>query len=328
LNRIHVIGGGPAGSTAALAASLLGSTVQLVEKSKLPRHKVCGEFLSPEIIPVLDRLGVLDSFLDRKPARIHRMQLHFGAKCKISRLPEPAYGLSRFEYDHLLLNSAKAAGAKVITELEGESAKLIQASGRRTNNAGAHGKRIFGFKAHFTGPAADAVELYFFRGCYVGISCVEGGITNVCGLGPEHILRQFNFEIDELVQSCPALAARLAPLSRSMKWLNIGPLVFQNSFDTESTLGVYPAGDALSFVDPFTGSGLLSAAITGELAGTHAAQGLPSAAYLNACRKALSKPFGMSTIFRAIARTSWAEHLAGFVPGEWLYRLTRPRAVE
>lgn len=323
-----MIGGGPAGSTAALAARLLGSPVELVEKSKFPRHKVCGEFLSPEIIPVLQRLGLLASFLERNPARIQRMELHFGAKTKVSRLPEPAFGFSRFEYDHLLLNSARAAGAEVVTELEGETVKLIQASGRRTDNAGIQGKRIFGFKAHFTGPAADAVELYFFRGCYVGINCVEGGLTNVCGLGPEHVLRQFNFEIDELVQSCPALAVRLAPLSRSTKWLNIGPLVFRNSFGQESKPGVYPAGDALSFVDPFTGSGLLSAAITGELAGTHAAQGLPPGAYLNACRKALSKPFGMSTVFRAIARTSWAEHLAGFVPGEWLYRLTRPRAAE
>jgi hypothetical protein len=256
------------------------------------------------------------------------MELHFGAKAKVSRLPEPAFGLSRLEYDHLLLNSARAAGAELVTVTEGEPAKLIQASGRRAENAGVHGKRIFGFKAHFTGPAADAVELYFFRGCYVGINCVEGGLTNVCGLGPEHVIRQFNFEIDELVQSCPALTARLAPLSRSMKWLNIGPLIFQNRFGQESKPGVYLAGDALSFVDPFTGSGLLSAAITGELAGTHAAQGLSSTAYLNACRKALSKPFGMSTVFRAIARTSFAEHLAGFVPGEWLYRLTRPRVAE
>ena len=113
-----MIGAGPAGSTAALAASLQGSPVHLVEKSKFPRHKVCGEFLSPEIVPVLQRLGVFDSFMTRKPARILRMKLHFGAKCKVSRLPEPAYGLSRFEYDHLLWYAAQSAGAQVIAEME------------------------------------------------------------------------------------------------------------------------------------------------------------------------------------------------------------------
>ena len=321
-----MVGGGPAGAIAGIEACILGGKVQIVEKSKFPRHKVCGEFISPEIAPVFQRLGIWDAFLDQQPACIRRMELHFGAKSKISRLPEPAFGLSRFAYDHFLQNEAWLSGADIVSKPDGEPAHLIQASGRRASNAGVHGKRIFGFKAHFTGPATDAVELYFFRGCYVGLNCVEGGLTNVCGLGPEHILSQVNFEIDELIQSCPALSARLTPLSRAMKWLHIGPLVFENRFDLDS--GAYLAGDALSFVDPFTGSGLLSAAITGELAGRHASQGTPHALHLKSCRKALSKPFEVSAIFRAVARTSWAGHLAGFVPSEWLYRLTRPRVAQ
>ncbi len=325
MNPIHVIGGGPAGSSAAIAALLHGREVQLIEKSKIPRHKVCGEFLSPEIAPVLERLGVWDSFLQRAPARIRRMELHFGSKAKVARLPEPAYGLSRFEYDHLLFKKAVELGAAGVREAPGERRPLVWAAGRRTDGAGVQGKRLFGFKAHFTGPAEDAVELYFFRGCYVGINRVEGGLTNVCGLGPEMVLREFGFEIDGLLPCCPALKARLAPLSRSMKWLNIGPLVFQNRFHREPALEVYPAGDALSFVDPFTGSGLLSAAITGELAGRYAAEGATPVEYVNACRKALARPFGISSLFRAVARTPWAaEHLMELIPGDWLYRLTRP----
>ena len=325
MSRIQIIGAGPAGSIAAISALLRGAQIELIEKSKFPRHKVCGEFLSPEIIPVLERLGVWTLFQKRNPARIHRMELHFGSTPKIARLPEPAYGLSRYEYDQLLYDRAIELGALPAQQALTEAKVQIWTAGRRTDGVETSGKRLFGFKAHYTGLAGDAVELYFFKGCYVGINCVENGITNVCGLGPENVLRNFNFEIDELVNAFPPLRARLAPLHRSMKWLNVGPLVFQNAFRKESEPGVYTAGDALSFIDPFTGSGLLSAAISGELAGSYAAQGFSSSDHRTACRQTLLKPFGISSMFRSIVRTQWAEHLAALVPGQWLYRLTRPR---
>ncbi len=325
MNRIQIIGAGPAGSSAAISALLHGAPVDLIEKSKFPRHKVCGEFLSPEIVPVLQRLGVWTAFEQRKPARIERMELHFGSKPKIARLPEPAYGLSRYEYDRLLYDRAIELGAQPAQQATPDAMPRIWTAGRRGDRAESRGKRLFGFKAHFNGPAHDAVELYFFKGCYVGINCVENGITNVCGLGPERLLTSFNFEIDELVHSFAPLSARLTSLQRSMKWLNVGPLVFQNHLKQEPEPGVYSAGDALSFVDPFTGSGLLSAALTGELAGSYASQGFTSADHRKACRKALAKPFGISSLLRAVVRTQWADHLAGLIPGEWLYKLTRPR---
>ena len=55
------------------------------------------------------------------------------------------------------------------------------------------GGRLFGFKAHFDGPADDAVELYFAGSMYVGVNCVEDGFTNVCGLAPEEHLRRCRF---------------------------------------------------------------------------------------------------------------------------------------
>jgi flavin-dependent dehydrogenase len=111
-----------------------------------------------------------------------------------------------------------------------------------------------------------------------------------------------------------------------MKWLHCGPLVFRNRLHEPATERVYPAGDALSFVDPFTGSGILSALLTGELAGASAAEALPASRYLTRCADILQTPFEVSSIFRAIARTGWAGWMAGLVPGEWLFRWTRPRS--
>jgi hypothetical protein len=55
---VRIIGGGPAGSAAALAALSETNSVHIVEKSSFPRHKVCGEFLSPEIAALLESHGI------------------------------------------------------------------------------------------------------------------------------------------------------------------------------------------------------------------------------------------------------------------------------
>jgi len=55
-----VVGAGPAGSAAAAALAARGRRVLLLEKDRLPRRKVCGEFLSGRAVPSLERLGVLD----------------------------------------------------------------------------------------------------------------------------------------------------------------------------------------------------------------------------------------------------------------------------
>ena len=310
---VTILGGGPAGASAAIAARREGCTVRLIEKSKFPRHKVCGEFFSPEIENEMTTLGVWDAFLASNPARVRRMKLHFGRTEKTCRLPEPAWGLSRYGFDALLHRNAQATPVN-------DGAAAIVASGRRAVES--RGRRLFGFKTHFEGPADDAVELFFFDRCYVGVSAIEGGRTNVCGLGPEDFLRRLDFDFDRVIQQSPALAARIAPLARSMKWLSTGPLRFSQSFSPEQ--GVYLAGDALSFVDPFTGSGLAAAVRTGALAGIAAARGTSVSQYYGDCRAILKKPFEIASIFRKVVSGGWSEWLAGLVPGRVLFALTRP----
>lgn len=322
-----MIGGGPAGSVAAIAARREGAEVTLYEKSPFPRHKVCGEYLSPEIQPVLESLGVWRDFQASGPAVIERLELHFRKSRKVCKLPEAAFGLSRFRFDDLLLRSARDAGARHVLETgraNGDAATIV-AHGRK--DASTRGGRIFGFKAHFEGPVSNAIELYFFRDCYAGVNAVENGVTNVCGLATEDLLKRYGFEVDALVGSLGNLSERLGPLRRTMKWLTVGPLVFQNRFHAEPCELQYPAGDALSFVDPFTGSGMLAAVTTGRLAGIAAARRTAVDAYLEECRRRLEKPFRFSALFRNVLASGWAEHLAALVPGRVLVRLTRPRRV-
>lgn len=227
--------------------------------------------------------------------------------------------MSRYTFDHLLLGVVRRREGNTGQEAYSTRTRIV-AYGRKA--VAPRGRRLFGFKAHFEGPSDDAVELYFFNGCYVGINTVEKGITNVCGLGPEHLLRARGFEIDELAAEFAPLRDRLSPLRRTMDWMTTGPLVFETHFDAAA--GVYPAGDALSFVDPFTGSGIVSAVLTGSLAGTAAARGTPVDDYLRECRRRLQRPFMISSVFRKAVANGWGEYVAPFVPGTWLVQLTRP----
>lgn len=321
---VHVVGGGPAGSAAALGALHEGAPVCLHEKSRFPRHKVCGEFLSPGIVPLLGTLGLESAFFDAQPAAVRRMELHIGAAARRARLPDTAWGLSRYRLDDLMLRRAVALGAQFARgRLDTAPRPAVLAAGRAASNPG-RGHRLFGFKAHFTGPAEDAVELYFFGQCYVGLSPVENGLTNVCGLAPEHELARFGFAIDEMLTAVPSLRERLCPLRRTMGWLHVAPLVFRNGFRAPTPEGIYPAGDALSFIDPFTGSGVLSALLGGRLAGRAAARALPVADYLAQCRRELRRPFEISRICREFISRGWAARVLPFVPGPLLFRLTRP----
>ena len=290
--------------------------VQIIERSHFPRHKVCGEFLSPGIERVLNELGLWSEFEALRPAYIRRMLIRAGGAEKAGKLPEIAYGLSRYAFDAWLWNTAIAAGAKPVDE---RFANVIT-TGR--GSLARRGGRLFGFKAHFSGPTDDAVELHFTGPMYVGVNCVENGLTNVCGLAPEEDLRRWGFDIDVLIRRDRGLRARLAPLTRSWDWIFTGPLKFGQQIGTPS--GAYVAGDSLSFVDPFTGSGLLCALLTGSLAGRAAARGMPVNEYTRQCAQLLRQPFRFSTVLRRIAATPAAGTLLQMVPSSLMFRWTRP----
>jgi len=206
MTSIEIAGAGPAGSCAALAALSEGAAVRLYEKSPFPRHKVCGEFLSPEIRPALEKLGVWDEFVKARPSSISSVRLHFGRRETTWKLPEPAFGLSRSRLDQLLFDCA-GRGAEIIHQQFSSTGQTeILACGRK--GSASRGNRLFGFKAHFTGPAGDAVELFFRSRAYVGVSSVENGITNVCGLAPESELAECGFDVDHFIRGWASLRAR------------------------------------------------------------------------------------------------------------------------
>ncbi len=253
---IRVIGAGPAGSAAAIAALRESATVQMFDRARFARHKVCGEFISAEACSVLEDLGVWREVLSVGPASIRRSKLHFGKRTKEWQLPEGAFGLSRLALDNLLLEHAGrmgaivSRGASVRMEDEGSHVATVLACGRSVRSQQAR-PRLFGFKAHFEGPVDDAVELYFTESGYVGISPVEGGLMNVCGIAPEDKLRTHGFDIDEYLRGSQPLRGRLEVLVRCMEWLITGPLVFPDrGVQDRHTLPATPWALSIRSPDP------------------------------------------------------------------------------
>ncbi|MGC4082706.1 MAG: hypothetical protein QM736_11480 [Vicinamibacterales bacterium] len=251
---------------------------------------------------------------------MQRLRLIFGTRAVESRLPEPSYGISRYRLDALLRGEAEARGAQWIVERVPGLVDVV-AYGRQSAAEGRN--RLFGFKAHFSGPVSDAVELYFFDGLYVGVNPVENGYTNVCGLGSEERLRQLQFDYDALLTRNAALADRLRPLTRTLEWLSTGPLVYHSQLANPPAGGLL-AGDALQFIDPFTGTGMTTALWSGALAGRSVALGLPRGVLCGGCGGTRSAT-ALVPAAPGSTRTGLAVHLRHICRPNGLYGSTRPQ---
>ena len=119
---VIVIGGGPAGCSAAIGLSRLGYNVVLCDQAKFPRDKVCGEFISPAADPILDRLGILSRIETLNPKRLKGVSISSfeGKEFSIDYPFQPglaerptSLSVSRYELDSLFVEEAKRAGVEV-----------------------------------------------------------------------------------------------------------------------------------------------------------------------------------------------------------------------
>ncbi len=306
-----IIGASLAGCAAALELLRNGRPVRLFEKSSFPRHKVCGEFLDPQAVALLDAVPLVGTPINGVALIWPNAESRFP-------LPAPALGISRYRLDQALLDAALAAGAELVRDTAKPHAAAIVAHGRKPLSQ--KGQRLFGYKAHFSGPTNDDVELHFNGSGYTGVNPVEDGLTNVCGVAREEDLKEAAFDIDRWIARQPKLAARLQGRTRQMDWLFTGPLFYG---PTEASVG-YLCGDALSFVDPFTGSGMLCAVATGQLAARSILNQQSPRQHLDACRGLLMPAFRWSSLMRRALHWPLVPVLAQTLSGAWLYRKSRP----
>ena len=215
---VAIVGAGVAGSALAAALARQGWQVIVLERDQFPRHKVCGEFLSPEAQQSLAALGLDSALRAQQPVPLDRATITSASGNQLQvTLPGVAWGLSRFALDATLATSAMQYGATVRSEVvvsgytvsnkgyqiqlrQGQQPQsvaaraLIMACGRHSSHGlppraaarqtGEHTwRRCVGIKVHYRDVTMKAqTELYLFRGGYVGINPVEGNAVNVCAL--------------------------------------------------------------------------------------------------------------------------------------------------
>src|SRR5262245_16520149 len=118
-NRVDalVIGGGVAGSTAAILLAAAGWSVALVEKKPFPRRKVCGECIAAPNLALLDALGVGAEFAAVAGPPLTRVALYAGDEMLSAELPRlnrggfaHARALGREQLDTLLVERAARLG--------------------------------------------------------------------------------------------------------------------------------------------------------------------------------------------------------------------------
>ena len=123
--QIVIVGAGPAGASLAIRLAKHNFKVCLIEREKFPRHKLCGEFISPECLRHFRDLDVFDEMLSAGGERIEKTVFYepngksVGVPSKwFNASGQNALSLSRAEMDFRLLEKAKQTGAEVLEETQ------------------------------------------------------------------------------------------------------------------------------------------------------------------------------------------------------------------
>ena len=183
----------------------------------------------------------------------------------------------------LLLDNARVAGltvkregnetsyrAPVTIDATGRTRALARRVGQSQNKTKSRRASLVAFKAHLESArvAPGACEIYFYRGGYGGLSSIEKGVSNLCFIASAREVREAGTDAErvmrEVVCQNRRAAYALAHARACTPWLAVSLEGFGRHAVTPAT-GLLAIGDAASFIDPFTGSGMLMALESGEL---------------------------------------------------------------
>ena len=288
--EVLIVGGGLAGLVASLLLVKDGPAVTLVEKKVYPFHRVCGEYVSNEVLDFLKRNNLYPDFLELPHIDTFEFSDTRG-KSVFLPLDLGGFGISRYQLDLWLYQLASEQGVKFLTGttvtdlvfLEKEDLFQVKLSDFQVLQVpvvlGAFGKRskldqvlerpfftkrspYIGVKYHVQAEgSSNTVALHNFQGGYCGFNAIEEGKFNLCYLGSRDQLRAYG-SIPEMEQAVLWKNPLLKRIFQESDFLWEKPEViteinFERKLPVENHLLML--GDAAGLITPLCGNGMAMA---------------------------------------------------------------------
>ena len=297
---VIIIGGGLAGLSQAILLAAKQYKVLLIEKESFPKHKVCGEYISLESRPFLERLGLPVREMDLPV--ISKLQVTDSRGNELDTgLPVGGFGISRYRLDEALAALATGQNATIVTHTRAEdilwendgfivktkggnfAAKIVCGAWGKRSNIDMKMQRPFileknnalnnyiGIKHHirYAWPA-DYIGLHNFANGYCGISQIEDGKCCLCYLTTAANLRNSGNDIKKLERDTLAQNPWLEKIFSGAEFLYDAPLaISQISFQKREQVQqhVLLLGDAAGVITPLCGNGMSMALRSSYIAG-------------------------------------------------------------
>jgi flavin-dependent dehydrogenase len=287
MNDVIVVGGGLAGLFNALLLNRAGFKVTVVEKKTYPMHRVCGEYISNEVIPFLRTLDIdLDEL---NVARINRLEVTAVSGTKLSqKLDLGGFGLSRYTFDNLLYQKGLAEGINFMTGTRVEdmrfvnnyfevvtpgnvlTAPLVIGSFGKRSNLDQKLKRPFflkrspylAVKFHIRMDLpVDLIQLNNYKDGYCGVSKTDGDRYCMCYMAHRDDLRKYG-TLQGLEENVIRKNPYLDDIFRNAEFLLDKPEVINEiSFEKKAPVDdhILMSGDTAGMIAPLCGNGMTMA---------------------------------------------------------------------
>lgn len=321
---VAVVGAGPAGAAAALAARRVGARVLLLDRVDFPRDKACGDGIAAHALDVLAGLGVTDAVDGYPPLPALRL-VSPGGETVARVLPRPAYTVPRTVFDARLVAAAVAAGAQLrrhtvrrlveqgdlvvlddtyaaraVVGADGAGSVVRRVLGHSINPERHLALAIRGYVPARPGPPEQFIVTSAARWpAYAWSFPIGDGRANV---GYGEVLRGEPLSRAHLLDRLAALLPGADPAT--VTDLRAHHLPLSTHRPSPGRGRIVLAGDALSLINPFTGEGIFYALLSGALAGA-AAAGSPERAahrYAAELRRRLGTHLRHSSVAAWLAR--------------------------
>ena len=284
---VVIIGGGLSGLVSAIRLANAGQKVALIERHAYPFHRVCGEYISNEVLPFLHSLG-FDPF-DHGAVAIKKFQLSApGGSSLHLDLPLGGFGISRYRLDHLLYELGVKSGVdfllqqkaqevlhekdvfRVKTNKQEVTARMaIGAFGKRSNLDQYYKRAFFSQRSPWVGVkyhirfdhSEEWIALHNFKDGYCGMSRVEDGKSCLCYLVSRKQVRKHG-SISALEEKLLRRNPFLDKVFREAEFLYDKPEVINEvSFAPKPLIeqGLFTVGDAAGMIAPLCGNGMAMA---------------------------------------------------------------------